>query len=101
VNREHWQPRLDVPKLLRPHFRGKQKLVQSTETRDRAVAKRRAAVLVAEWKREFELLRGQPTDPLEQEANWLRDALRKHRHDPEEVVLFEDHTRGAGREDRA
>jgi len=89
-NRDVWLAALDIPEKLRAHYDGKRRLVQSTSTSDRQVAKRRAAVLVAQWKGEFDKLRTVPTDPLEADAKWLRDALLKYRQDPQEVELLTD-----------
>ena len=73
--RRRWYATLDVPKDLRAAV-GQPRRVKSLETEDRAVAERRAARLVSEWKSEFARLRvGHADDPQAADLIFFRKAL--------------------------
>lgn len=66
----------DIPKALRPKL-GRVRFVQSLDTDSLAVAKRRAAVLIAEWKAQIEAARDdKPID----DAAFFRAALQRARN---------------------
>lgn len=71
---------LDVPADVRRALQ-KRRFVQSLKTDSRSIAERRAARLVAGWKLAIDQARdriaGHSNDPLEAEARFWRDALRK------------------------
>ncbi len=83
---------LDVPQDVR-HAIGKRRYFQSVKTESKAVAERRAGRLVAGWKLEIDRARkklnGDPSDPLEDEAMFWRDALRKAKGDEDRDILRE------------
>ncbi|OWY12321.1 hypothetical protein B6V72_14595 [Thioclava sp. F34-6] len=76
--RRRWYATLDIPKDVRPAYKGKARFVQSLKTESITVAERRAPVLVARWKAEIHAVRtGEPahTDELRETAQSWREML--------------------------
>lgn len=74
----------EIPKALRPRFK-RARFVQSLKTDSINVAKRRAAVLIAEWKAEIERAKGEPTD----DAAFFRQAFRRATTEDDKQALRE------------
>jgi hypothetical protein len=69
VNR--WYAILEIPKALRSHF-GKPRFVQSLKTENRSKAGRRVLEVVAGWKKEIAVAKGEPDDVFAPQFNITR-----------------------------
>lgn len=75
----------EIPKALRKKL-GRSRFVQSLGTDSVACAKRRAAPLIAGWKRQIEQAKGEPND----DAAFYREALRKAQTDAERQTILDE-----------
>ena len=79
--RRRWYAYLNIPKDLRPSL-GKRRFIRSLETESLSVAERRIHSVIAEWKKEIAIARGNEigTDDelLEAIKNVRRDSQRLH-----------------------
>ena len=67
-----WYATLHVPTDVR-NVIGRSKFFQSLKTPDKNLAKLRAAPIIAGWKQQIAVARGNPVDPFLEEALMLRD----------------------------
>jgi integrase len=73
VNR--WYAVLEIPKALRTHF-GKPRFVRSLKTESRSVARCRVLEVVAGWKKEIAIAKGEPEDIFAPQFIRLRGGAR-------------------------
>ena len=97
--RRVWYAVLEIPRALRPHFRGKTRLIKSLQTESLTEAERRVLGVVATWKAIFEAKRNgiATTDAitiLQAQAEELRlqgwDSYDIKHHQQEIAELTED-----------
>lgn len=85
--RRRWYAIHEIPEDVRDIIGSGKQFFKGLETEDKAVAKRRAAILEVQWLSEIERARKGTTDHAEQDASFWRKTLRDTPEEHRGVVL--------------
>jgi integrase len=90
--RQRWYAVLEIPDGVRKHFAKKPRFIKSLETDSHTIALRRAALVVASWKKQIADAKGEPN---ENDATYWRKALSNAKTEEERQTILERITEAA------
>lgn len=85
--RRRWYAIHEIPEDVREIISKGKQFFKGLETEDKAIAKRRAAILEVQWLAEIETARKGTRDHIEQDAAFWRKTMRETPEEHREVVL--------------